>query len=526
VDRAVVDGPVAEDHVADGRVGQPPVELPADTPVVETHVSVLVFLDDVVLKLKKPVRFPFVDFTSLEARRRACEEEVRCNRRLAPDVYLGVAETRLGDRPLDYAVAMRRLPADRSLEAMVRRRDPGVAAALDDVAAVLASFHRAAARSPEIDCAGELPAVLTTWEGLVDGLRPFAGLAFAGEVLEEADRLAERFLRARRPLFAERVAAGRICDGHGDILASDVFVLDDGPRILDAVEFDPRLRQVDVAADIAFLAMDLERLGVAEEATRFVRRYEEAARDRFPWSLFHYYCGERAAVRAMVACLRDAQMGAAPGAGPARDADTGSPAGALLSIALGHLRSGRVVLGVVSGLPGTGKSTVAAEAGAALRWPVLRSDEVRRELTGAPEGGPLVAALGSGPYAPDRTAQTYEELLRRARAQLGLGQSVLLDATFIDGRWRHAVAELAEETSSDLVVVETTAPVALAAARADDRRQAGADVSGAGGDVVRALAAAYRAWPGAEQVDTSGADPAATAERVRSLLCPWPAPIG
>ena len=486
--------------------------------MVETHVSVLLFLDDVVLKLKKPVRFPFVDFTSLEARRNACEEEVRCNRRLAPDVYLGVAETRLGERPLDYAVVMRRLPAERNLAEMVRRRDPGLPRALDDVARCLASFHRGAARSREIDRAGELSAVLDTWDEVVDGLRPYGGVAFEAGALDEADRLAQRFLRARGPLFAERVDAGRICDGHGDILASDVFVLDDGPRVLDAIEFDPRLRHVDVAADVAFLAMDLERLGVPDEAARFVRRYEEAARDRFPWSLFHYYCAERAMVRALVACLRGAQRGAG--------VDDRSGADALLTLALDHLRAGQVVLGVVSGLPGTGKSTLAAGAAELLAWPVLRSDEVRRELTGAAEHGPLVAPLCSGPYAPEQTARTYEELLRRARVELGLGRSVLLDATFGDDRWRRAVRELAEDTSSELVVVETAMPVPLAAARAEARRRAGAGVSGAGGDVVRSLAAGHRPWPGAVRIDASGPDPAAAVDRVRSLLRPWAAPVG
>jgi aminoglycoside phosphotransferase family enzyme/predicted kinase len=472
--------------------------------VVETHVSVLFFLEDVVLKVKKPVRHPFVDFRSLEARRRACEEEVRCNARLAPDVYLGVADTTLDGRTLDHAVVMRRLPAERCLEAMVRRGDPGVGTALEEVASVLASFHRRAARSGEIDQGGALSSVLATWGDLVEELAPFAGRAVAAAELAEADRLARRFLAGRSPLLAARIDAGRVCDGHGDILAADVFLLDDGPRILDAVEFDPRLRHIDVAADVAFLAMDLERLGAPADAAQFVAHYEAAAHDVFPPSLFHYYCAQRAMVRALVACLRDVGHG--------------EPA-ALVDLALRHLRATRLVLGVVSGLPGTGKSTVAAAVGERLGWAVLRSDEVRRELFGAWGGGrPLMAPVGAGPYGPDATDRTYDTLVARARQHLGLGRSVVLDAGFRDDRWRDAAQALAEDVSAELVVVETSAPLALAEARADRRLQAGTDVSGAGRAVVAALAEHHHRWPGAAVVDTSTPDPSDALARVEALF--------
>jgi uncharacterized protein len=475
--------------------------------VVETHVSVLVFYDDVVLKIKKPVRYPFVDFTDADARRRACEEEVRCNRRLAPDVYLGVAEVRLGDRVVDHAVVMRRLPAWRSLAALVRAGDDGVGAGLDALATRLVAFHESAERSPEIDLAGDVREIRSTWDMLVSELEPFAGVAVDGAVLAEVDRSARRFLEGRRPLLAGRVAGHHVCDGHGDLLASDVFLLDDGPRVLDAVEFDRRLRYVDVIADVAFLAMDLERMGAPDAADRFVAAYQSAAGAVFPEPLLHYYVAERAMVRAVVACLRGGE-----------GAD--DEAAALLSLARAHLASARVVLAVVSGLPGTGKSTVATSAGESLRWPVLRSDEIRRELSGSAGGGPLVAPFLLGAYSADRTEQTYATLLDRARIALGRGQSVILDATFTNRRWQRAAEELADESASDLVVVETVAPLPVAAERARDRRRRGSDISGADEDVVRDLAALAHPWPAAVAVDTAAGDEALSARTACRVL--WP----
>jgi uncharacterized protein len=458
-------------------------------PVVETHVSVLFFHDDVVVKVKKPVNYAFVDFTSLATRRAACEEEVRCNRRLAPDVYLGVAELSLPGRVVDHAVVMRRLPAVRCLEAMVRRGDPGVAPGLDELAQVLATFHARAERSPSIDADADADAVASTWEALVAQASLFAGRVLDEATLAEADRLAHRFLRGRRRLFADRIGLGRVCDGHGDLQAADVFLLEDGPRVLDAVEFDVSLRHLDVAADIAFLAMDLERLGAGDEALDFVRGYRALSGDEFPDSLFHYYCAERALVRCVVLCLQESA---------AVDASD------LLALATAHLRSARVVLGIVSGLPGTGKSTLARAASRELGWPVLRSDVLRREIAGDAE---MVAPPGKGAYGAAITEATYTGLLERAREQLERGQSVILDATFADSRWRQAAQDLAADAACDLAVVEAVAPLATAAARASARRHAGDDASGAGEEVVRSIAGRWTPWLGATLVDTASDNP-------------------
>ena len=207
--------------------------------------------------------------------------------------------------------------------------------------------------------------------------------------------LAHRYLDGRSELLNERIARGRIVDGHGDLLAEDIFCLADGPRILDGLEFDDRLRWGDVVYDIGFLAMDLEHLGRLDLALAFLDWYREYTAETHPRSLEHHYVAYRALVRAKISCLK----------GGAEDR---IEARAYLVQCQRHLLDARVQLVVVGGLPGTGKSTLAAALGDELGWPVLRSDEVRKELAGLDPLDHAPAAYGTGLYAPSITDATYE----------------------------------------------------------------------------------------------------------------------
>ncbi len=464
--------------------------------VVETHLSVLFFFAERVLKYKKPLRFPFVDFTTIDSRHGACVEEVVSNQRLSRDVYLGVADVGFGGETLDHAVVMRRMPEDRSLATLVRLAhsgdgDPRLPLLLRRLAALIAGFHSSAERSAEISRGGEPETLARLWRGCIEGIRPYGGQFVPVDAAGELDVLASRYLAGRGQLLEERIANRRICDGHGDLLADDIYLLEDGPRVLDCIEFDARLRHVDVAADIAFLLMDLERMGAQDLAGVFLASYVDASGEVIPQSLLDFYIAERAAVRAEVACLRAAQ------------GDTGAPAeaGRLVDIALGHLRASQVCLVVVSGLPGTGKSTLAAAAGEHLRWPVLGSDEIRHELFGE-EG--LAGRLGDDAYSPEATERTYETMLDRARIALGRGQSVVLDATFNERRRQVEAMEVAGSTSSSLVAIRCSVPMEVAARRVAERAVRGDDLSDADEDVLATLAGISEPWPEAVVIDTSG----------------------
>ncbi|KLL10797.1 AAA family ATPase [Protofrankia coriariae] len=461
---------------------------------VETHSATLYFSGDRVFKVKKPLDLGFLDFRTRQAREAACRAEVELNRRLAPDVYLGVADIRDNAGTLvDHMVVMRRMPANRRLSSMISmgRRVDGQLRAL---ARLLAAFHQRCPTSPEIAEAGSPATLEGLWQESLTGIAPFSGMLIDSSAIDEIGRLAPRYLAGRAALLAERQRAGWIRDGHGDLLADDIYCLDDGPRILDCIEFDRRLRLGDVLGDIAFLAMDLERLGAADAAERFLTWYGEFAGEKHPPSLRHLYIAYRALVRAKVSCIR-ARQGAPEAARQARR---------LARIALLHLRRGRVRLVLIGGLPGTGKSTLAGRlVDTEDGWVLLRSDVVRKELAGLPADTQIPAGLFEGYYDAQTTDATYTELLRRARHALERGESVVLDASWSTAAYRAAAAALAEQTSSDLVELRCVTSPEVAAARIARRAAAGEDPSDATLAVHQAMAARAQPWPTASVIQTA-----------------------
>ena len=463
--------------------------------VTETPSAVVFFAGDRAYKLKKPVRLGFLDFSTPEARAAACHRETELNRRFAPDVYLGVAEVRGPDeRSRDHLVVMRRMPPSRRLSALVASRAP-VAGQLRQVARVLAVQHASAARGELIARQGSRDALRGRWADNIEQTRRLREQA-QGEpldpaVLAETERLASGFLAGRAPLFDERIRADRVLDGHGDLLADDIFCLDDGPRILDCLDFDDRLRWLDGLDDAAFLAMDLERLGAPELAEQFMAGYAEYAGDPAPMSLRHHYVAYRAFVRVKIACLRTVQG----------DLAAGFEARQLAEVALRHLRASAVTLVLVGGLPGTGKSTLANAIADRLGFTVLNSDRIRKELAGLPAETSARASYGAGIYTSDWTERAYAELLHRCAVLLAHGESVVADASFISGRQRMAAATVAAAVSADLVQLRCTAPAELAIRRMNART---CGISDADRVIAAEMASAAEPWPEATVIDTEG----------------------
>lgn len=486
-----------------------PASFAAQPPeIVETHVSIVVLVGDRAYKLKKPIMLPFLDWRSREARGQVCHDEVALNRRLTPDVYLGVADVVDAEgRLCDHLVVMRRMPAERRLSRLVRE-GAELHAALDELAALVARFHAGARRAPEITEAAGRDAVRRNWDDNLAALREHTGTLLDAAVVEQVGELAHRYLAGREPLFRERGEAGLAVDGHGDLLADDVYVLDDGPRVLDCLEFSAQLRAVDVLDDVAFLAMDLERLGAPQLARHFLDAYDRHSGERHPPSLAHHFVAYRAGVRSKVACVR-ADQGAP---------DAASEARTLLDLAHAHLREGRVRLVLVGGLPGTGKSTLAHGIAARAGWAVLRSDVVRKELVGAPPETRLGAAYRAGIYSAEHTAATYRELLARASHLLARGESVVIDASWTDPAWRDAAASVAADTASELATLCCVAPADVAAARMVRRAAtAVADASDATPDIAAAMARDAPPWPDATTIDTAGSPEASLQCALRAL---------
>lgn len=462
------------------------------TKVVETHTAVVFFMGARAYKIKKPVSFGFVDFSRSEARRRACHREVELNSRLSPDVYLGVADVIAPDGAgCEHVVMMQRLPEERRLSSLARSVSP-VRDHLELLATMLARFHARADRSAVIDAAATRDSVTARWETNSREMVPFIGSCFSPDTADQVMTLAHRYLAGREDLFQARIEAGRVCDGHGDLLADDIFCLDDGPRVLDCLEFDDQLRYGDVLADIAFLGMDLEHLGRPDLSRGFLGRYRELTGDQWPASLEHHYLAYRAQVRALVTALRSRQG----------DAEAAWDARHLLDLAVGHLQAGRVRLVVIGGLPGTGKSSLAARVARSMDAQWIRSDVIRKRLAGMDPLSPAPAPFGDGIYTAEMTGSTYSEMMRQAHGLLTSGQNVVLDATFVDPAWRETARDLAVKTMADLDELHCVAPLAVLEDRLV-RRAARGDASDASGDVARELHLQEVPWPSAEVVETT-----------------------
>jgi aminoglycoside phosphotransferase family enzyme/predicted kinase len=474
--------------------------------LAETHVSILAFAGDRVWKLKKAVAYPFVDLSTRKQRRRQCEREVELNRRLVRDVYLDVVP--LDDASggvVDHLVEMVRMPDDRRLAALVTRGDP--TSCIDRVADIVARFHGDAPSGGVIDASASRDAVAGLWERNLADLAPHVPSTLERDDVDRVAALARAYLAGREALFEERVAAGRARDGHGDLLADDIFCLADGPRVLDCLEFDDHLRHGDVLADVAFLAMDLERLGRADLARHFLDRYRDRTADAWPESLEHLYVAYRALVRAKVACLRVEDS--AP--------EIADSARSLAALAKAHLEAGRVRLVLVGGAPGTGKTTVARAVARELRLPVFHSDEVRKELAGI---APIVheqSPVDAGIYTPEWDVRTYEDLCRRAAEHLRRGVSVVLDASWSEPVLRAEAAKYAASTSSEVIAFRCSVAPSVAAARAAARALVGKDASDVSGDLARRLGARFVDWPEATIVDTSAAPEVVAASVVAAL---------
>lgn len=471
----------------------------------ETHSAVVFLVGERAYKLKKSVDLGFLDFSTRDRRGEVLRRELALNRRLAPDVYLGISEVLDVDgSPLDHLLVMRRMPEERRLTHLVLS-DADLDGHLTALAHLMATFHSHAVRGAAVDASGTRDALWSRWVGNLERARPFVGTRLDAAEVDAVQRLAQRYLDGRSPLFDDRIRRSAVVDGHGDLLAEDIFCLADGPRVLDCLEFDERLRHLDRIDDIACLAMDLERLGSPGAAETLLEAYGALTGDTAPDSLVHHYIAYRAFMRAMVACLPHG-----------RETGSASLPGRLLDLARRHLEDGRVSLILVGGPPGTGKTTLSTRLAEDLGCTVLSTDLVRKELAGLPPGAHASAAAGCGIYTPAWTDRTYREVLRRAEGLLVMGRSVVLDGTWGDAGLRGLAASLAERTSSDLVQLRCDVPAETAACRIAVRDSA----SDADPALAAVLREAFDAWPAASRVDT-GPPVDQVSAQVRHRIQPW-----
>ncbi len=502
-------------------------DLQADAEeLIETHISWVFLHARDVYKLKKPVDFGFLDFSTVDRRRQACLAELELNSRLAPGTYLEVLPvTRLPDgmhaialgAPLvetaaqpraevvDYVVHMSRLPADIRADLRLARGELS-GEDIDALAVCLARLHERAARSDAIDEFGRVDVI----RGNVEEHFEQAGALLTQLAPDGAEREVEErqlaFIRRNEALFEGRRQSGKVRDGHGDLRLEHVYLLRGRePVIIDCIEFNERFRFADVCADLAFLSMDLEKHGRHDLKERLLASYVAASGDHDLYALVDFYESYRAYVRAKVTAFSLARASLSFDAREKLEQEARQYL--LLSLAAERPSLGAPRLLAVGGIIASGKSTLAKALGLALGAPIVSSDETRKSLLGVQPTTPLHDGAWQAAYSADTSARVYGEVLRRARVVIESGRSVIIDASFRSRADRDAARALAGSLGVAFAFIECRVPERVARARLAQRARA-PSVSDGREEIFDEFVARYEAvtelphnehWP----VDTS-----------------------
>ncbi|MEX2376910.1 MAG: AAA family ATPase, partial [Dehalococcoidia bacterium] len=455
-------------------------DRPASVEMVETHISNLFMAGEYVYKVKKPVDFGFCNFTTLELRRDYTFRELELNRRLTDDVHLGVEEVRRDDNgaysiggpgtTVEYALKMRHLPPDRTLSTLVRSGLAGEAA-VRHIARVIAQFHGRAAQAPEAPGFGSHPMVSDLVLDNVERAAQASGRFTDDATLADVRAYSKAFLDVRRPLFHARFASRRIRECHGDLHAGNVFLENDSSspdgikvQVIDCIEFNDSLRFIDPAADIAFMAMDLEHMGRQDLADAFVDEYVKAGGDQGVRPLLPFYM----AYRAMVRCLINGLIaGDQPASSTKPEAAEAQSYAELAESIAGRDRP--QALFIMAGPTGSGKSTVARLV--AERWGIehFQTDVIRKLLAGLDPAAKTGDGVAAGIYSEQMSHRTYRELENRGARILSQGLPVIMDGTFLRRRHRKSAADVGRRYGVPVVIIECSLEEAETIARLEQR---------------------------------------------------------
>lgn len=448
----------------------PDVELPIE--MMQTHISVLLLSRSYVIKLKKPVDFGFLDYTTLKKRLKACEDEIRLNRRLCPSTYIGLGGVvdfagqigfsgRTG-KIVDYGVWMRRLPEDRMLDRMIANNRV-TESVIDRVASRLSEFHHAAARGPEVEKWGSLAEIRHNWEENFTQMEPFIYRTISATAFETIRSWVYEELETKPELFIRRARDGRIVDGHGDLRCESICVKDAVICIYDCIEFNDRFRCGDVASEVAFLAMDLDARGRPDLGYYFTEAYQRRTTDREFFRLLSFYRCYRAFVRGKVLSFRlneaefseEERKTAAIRAGNFFD---------LANRYASRLKKPSVI--AVGGLSGTGKTAIARALASELGLRVISADAIRHSLFDETK---RPVPYSEGAYTTEASRLTYRKMIDRGCELLGEDRGVILDATFLRNDDRSMAEQMAVAEGAEWRLIECRLAPELVHKRLDER---------------------------------------------------------
>jgi uncharacterized protein len=435
---------------------------------LETHISLVFLAGERVYKLKRAVKFPYLDFSTVHRRREFCKAELSLNQRTAPQLYL---ETRAivrgpdgrlawGDQGeiVDWVVVIRRFDQNQRLDVIAKTDglEPGF---LYRLAANIAAFHEAAEHRPEHGGVAAFSAIVDEND---ECLQASQAVAFSSERVRELHDASRDWLYRLGELLDRRRAAGKVRRCHGDLHLRNICVVDGEPVLFDCIEFSEAFASIDVLYDLAFLLMDFEHQGNRASANLVLNRYLDLTAEDDGLAAMPLFLSLRAAIRAHVT---------ASAGGSADEAQT------YLDQACAALRPPTARLIAIGGLSGSGKSTIAAalapELGARPGARVLRSDVIRKRLFGAePE-----ARLPEDAYEPEVTTRVYECLCGQAKVALQAGYCTIIDAVSLRPEERHSFAALAAKAGVPFTGIWLDAPADALTARVTARRNDASDAT-------------------------------------------------
>jgi hypothetical protein len=428
----------------------------ASATLIETHISFVLLTGKLAYKIKKAVNLGFLDFRTLAARRFYCEEELRLNRRLAPEIYLDVvAITGTVDAPrvagegpaLEYAVKMREFAQD-ALAGRALARGELLPRHIDALAARIAAFHRAADATPASGALGAPHTILSLALQNFTQLRP---LLRDPADLADLDALAawtsEHHAECAQAM-ARRHREGFIRECHGDLHLGNIAIVEGEPLVFDCIEFNDEMRWIDVMNEIAFTTMDLQDRGRPDFAHRFLNAYLEITGDYDGLGVLRFYLVYRAMVRAKIVRLRANQL------------SPGDPAAALsteyrgyVRLAKGYARPSRPAIVITHGFAGSGKTTLSQRLLESVGAVRIRTDVERKRLHGLDPADRATASVGTGLYTPEATRDTYLRALSLTRKAAASGYPAIVDGAFLTRWQRDSFRALAEELGIPFVIV-------------------------------------------------------------------------
>jgi uncharacterized protein len=443
-----------------------------DIELRQTHTSYVLLAGEFAYKIRKAVRFAFIDCSTAARRRALCQRELELNRRLSPDVYLavvaivqnggGIILDQSSDNradALEFAVKMRRLLEDQRLDLMIKRK-AATANYVTDIADTIKSFH---SNTPNTH-SWAYGAAASIWRLTIGNLVEIEQLAPGEHLLKkiaQVEAYSRRYIAGHWELLNSRAREGRVHDGHGDLRADAIYLTSNGIRIIDCLEFDERLRYGDIVNEVAFLAMDIERLGQPDLSRELLAHF--ISDPDIPLLIDFYKC-YRATIRAKVELLRSRQEDCA-----AQETQNAlASASCLLDLALDYAQGPKALL-IVCGASGTGKSTLAAVLSEHLACDIFSSDVVRKRLAGVEPNTPAAALYDQGIYTPEFTNRVYASLLMEAKGLLSMGKGVILDATFGKRNLRQLAIETATLVGVKPLFIECRADKDVIIRRLSDR---------------------------------------------------------